>query len=415
MTGFTDCQSETDSQNVLEGLYVDTKIQTEYWNVKNFLRSAWSMNSAFTSSSVQLNSAVFQRQAYSLIPNSITFRNNRWLNLPYMPKWDPGHKYQAYDVSSAFNTIYPVADKEALPEGADDVNPQDSYFSMVFSQNSKTKSVSSTREAVANTFQRFGSYLALCLRFIGYILGAYQRFSLDNSMTKKLYNYVDNERHEDNGVDPDVPSDVNSFKQNLNAEVTERRKPFRYSMWRFFCKKNFSSPWCCCVRHKDNADDKLQSKARTRLYKELDILQIIQKLRVARFVSEISLSEEQRYLVNYHGEYMLFRNDEIAPAFNANRYTDFRPEDPVEARRDNRMRMAVQQAIRNLDPTKHTHQETYKRIMARNRPDEDAIANVRDGNDGGAPPQNPDNGPGGPPNAGYRAVADGNNDQRLLQ
>ena len=50
-------------------------------------------------------------------------------------------------------------------------------------------------------------------------------------------------------------------------------------------------------------------KARKRLYQELDILQIIQKLRVARFVSEISLSEEQRYLINYHTEYMLFRED----------------------------------------------------------------------------------------------------------
>ena len=153
------------------------------------------MNSAFTSASVQLNTAVFQRQAYSLIPNSITFRNNRWLNLPYMPKWDPGQKFQAYELSAAFNTIYPVSDKVS-PTDAEDVNPQDTYFSMVFTQNAKTKSIGSTREAVANTFQRFGSYLALCLRFIGYILGAYQRFSLDNSMTKKLYNYVDNERHE---------------------------------------------------------------------------------------------------------------------------------------------------------------------------------------------------------------------------
>ena len=64
---------------------------------------------------------------------------------------------------------------------------------MKFSQSGKSFTTSSTREAVSNTFQRFGSYLALCLRFIGYILGAYQRFSLDNSMTKKLYNYVEEE------------------------------------------------------------------------------------------------------------------------------------------------------------------------------------------------------------------------------
>lgn len=78
------------------------------------------MNSQFVSNSIQLNSAVFQRQAYSLITNSITFRNNRWFNAPYMPKWDPGFKYKGYGVSSAFNTIYPVANKTALPEGVDD-------------------------------------------------------------------------------------------------------------------------------------------------------------------------------------------------------------------------------------------------------------------------------------------------------
>jgi hypothetical protein len=41
-----------------------------------------------------------------------------------MPKWDPGLKYSAYDVSSSFNTIYPVIDKDALTEtGNKDVNP----------------------------------------------------------------------------------------------------------------------------------------------------------------------------------------------------------------------------------------------------------------------------------------------------
>ena len=64
---------------------------------------------------------------------------------------------------------------------------------MKFTTAGRSLATTSTREAVANTFQRFGSYLALILRFVGYVLGAYQRFSLDNSMTKKLYNYVENE------------------------------------------------------------------------------------------------------------------------------------------------------------------------------------------------------------------------------
>ena len=221
------------------------------------------MNSQFVSNTIQLNSAVYQRQAYSLITNSITFRNNRWFNAPYMPKWDPGHKYKAYGVSSAFNTIYPVNNKTALPDDVDDVNPQDTYFSMQFTQDTKTVSIGSSREAVANTFQRFGSYLALCLRFIGNILGAYQRFSLDNSMTKKLYNHLGSDGQDENDAiqshnEVAPPKDERSFKESLMFE-TKRREPFKYTMWRFMYKKNFSSPWCFCCRHRGERDDNLQA------------------------------------------------------------------------------------------------------------------------------------------------------------
>ena len=93
-------------------------------------------------------------------------------------------------------------------------------------------------------------------------------------------------------------------------------------------KKNFSSPWCCCCRHRGERQDNLQAKAKTRLYQELDIMKIIQKLRVARFVSELELTEEQRYLVNYHNEYMLFNDGH--EDFNAARYTDHRQEENGE-------------------------------------------------------------------------------------
>jgi|Transcript_35926 hypothetical protein len=188
-----------------------------------------------------------------------------------MPKWDPGLKYRAFDVTSPFNSVYSV---DNIVKDADDNNPLDTMLNMRFTQDSKSNSISSTREALSNTFQRFGSYLALCLRFIGYILGAYQKFTFDNSMTKKLYNYV-NESEEQGASNPNVPQSDVEFKNNLLSEARDRRKPFKYSGWRFFCKKNFASPWCCCCRFRDSSEDKLQVKARARLYSELDILNII--------------------------------------------------------------------------------------------------------------------------------------------
>ena len=403
-TNAQNCKTEEESQAVLENMYVETKIQSNFWNSKNFLRNGEEMNAQFVSNEIQLNSAVFQRQAYSLVKNAITFRNNRWINVPYMPKWDPGVKYTAYDVSSAFNTIYPVSTtKEPSPASA--VNPQDTYFSMQFKQNTKTVSTSSTREAVSNTFQRFGSYLALCLRFIGYVLGAYQRFSLDNSMTKKLYNYVEEEQHEDGDHDPEPPAHGEQFKHDLRAECRDRRKPFRYSMWRFFCKKNFASPWCLCCRHSDNYEDKLQAKARSRLYSELDILQIIQKLRIARFVAEKELTDEQRYLVNYHSEYMLFRDENKAKPFNASRYTDHRKEEDVL--RDERVKKTVSSCIDNLNHNDHSVKLTYKAIMGRNRQAEEDHGHIG-GDDSG------NNSANRSPRAGYvqNGVAPQNDDRR---
>lgn len=231
---------------------------------------------------------------------------------------------------------------------------------MQFTENTKTKTISSTREAVSNTFQRFGSYLALCLRFIGYLLGAYQRFSLDNSMTKKLYNHLGNDENENTDKrmeqhhEVEVPKDERAFRENLTHE-TQRREPFKYTMWRFFFKKNFASPWCCCCRHRNEREDNLQAKAKTRLYQELDIMKIIQKLRVARFVAELELTEEQRYLVNYHSEYMLFNDGH--EDFNASRYTDHRQE--VEGSKPSRHEHAknvVEKCISELDPTDYKHQ-----------------------------------------------------------
>ena len=47
-TGRTDCKTEAESQAVIDSMYVQTKIQTQFWNVKNFVRNAQTMNSQWT-------------------------------------------------------------------------------------------------------------------------------------------------------------------------------------------------------------------------------------------------------------------------------------------------------------------------------------------------------------------------------
>ena len=113
-------------------------------------------------------------------------------------------------------------------------------------------------------------------------------------------------------------------------------------------------------------------------------MQMIHKLRIARFVAEQTLSEEQRYLVNYHTEYMLFRDDKKETPFNASRYTDHRADDTDK--RDQRIQNNVEKCISKLDPSneqyKDSYKATYKAIMGRNRASEEQHAEFDDDGEG---------------------------------
>lgn len=45
ITKRTDCKSEAESQNVIDSMYVLTKIQTQFWNTKSYLRNGLHMES----------------------------------------------------------------------------------------------------------------------------------------------------------------------------------------------------------------------------------------------------------------------------------------------------------------------------------------------------------------------------------
>ena len=97
-------------------------------------------------------------------------------------------------------------------------------------------------------------------------------------------------------------------------------------------------------------------------------------MRGARFVGEISLTPEQKYLVNYHSEYMLFRDESRAPVVNFHRYTDHRK--PEDDNRSERIKKNVNECVQALNHEDPGHQETYKRIMSRGRVVEQDMGNV---------------------------------------
>ena len=69
----------------------------------------------------------------------------------------------------------------------------------------------------------------------------------------------------------------------------ESRETFSYKYFRFWQLWRFDKKWCCCCRPKRMRDDHLFKDAKSKLNEELDILEIIKKLRVHQFASTVTL------------------------------------------------------------------------------------------------------------------------------
>ena len=83
----------------------------------------------------------------------------------------------------------------------------------------------------------------------------------------------------------------------------EHRETFTYKYRRWWQFVWLDSKCCCCCRPKRGRQDFLFKNARSKLNEELDILEIVKKLRVSQFTSQITLKPHQRDLVNFFQEY----------------------------------------------------------------------------------------------------------------
>lgn len=93
-------------------------------------------------------------------------------------------------------------------------------------------------------------------------------------------------------------------RDKLQREI-EARGVFSYKFKRFWCRKNFNSSLCCCCRAGSKREDFLWASATKKLNEELDVLEIIKKLRVSQFAADVVLKPRQRDLVNFFQDYNL--------------------------------------------------------------------------------------------------------------
>ena len=72
-------------------------------------------------------------------------------------------------------------------------------------------------------------------------------------------------------------------KQDILADEISSRRTFSYSTGRWYFLRRMSSPFCClcpCLKPKNKRDDILFKDAKQKLYEEIDLLEIVKKLRV---------------------------------------------------------------------------------------------------------------------------------------
>ena len=103
--------------------------------------------------------------------------------------------------------------------------------------------------------------------------------------------------------------------------VIAKRTIFSYRYTREACMRQLSAWYCCCCKLRPRRGDRLFKDARSKLYEEIDILEIIKKLRVNKFTSEVVLKPRQRDLVNFFEEYKLSA-DPPQPPTDGSKTTD---------------------------------------------------------------------------------------------
>ena len=139
-----------------------------------------------------------------------------------------------------------------------------------------------------------------------------------NSLIKKLYSAEEENTDNRQTKQPEFSNLDRVSVQNIDDSVVageddqqkikkeiESRETFSYKYFRFWQLWRFDKKWCCCCRPKRMRDDHLFKDAKSKLNEELDILEIIKKLRVHQFASTVTLKPHQRDLINFFQEYKL--------------------------------------------------------------------------------------------------------------
>ena len=181
-----------------------------------------------------------------------------------------------------------------------------------------------TRPTLASFLWVIGGFLSLVTRLTNFTLAGYQSFTIDKSLIKKIFSWKDDKKKK--AVMPqrtysytgdDTPFGQKT-EQDLLKETIMSRSVFRYT-WCQRAKKSCRQKCCCffcglcqcfCLRNSNRRsakrwratprkEERLFAEGISKLYTEIDLLEVVKQLRISRFMSSIFLTANQRELIKF--------------------------------------------------------------------------------------------------------------------
>ena len=164
--------------------------------------------------------------------------------------------------------------------------PEKSYYSITLQASSVYISKKSSRTTFYDIFRDFGSLLSLTLKFTLLTISRMQGFSMHNSFIKRLYSTKDDKdnRHGQHSSAVSLLESLNrdslNNKERVRDEIDRRGTFSGYKYKRVWCQAWFDKTYCCCCRPRKKREDFIFKDAKSKLNEEVDILEIVKKLRV---------------------------------------------------------------------------------------------------------------------------------------
>ena len=162
-----------------------------------------------------------------------------------------------------------------------------------------------------------------------FTLAGYQSFTLDKSLIKKIFSWKETSKERDrtfyekDGSEDSISYNYNKKQRQLKETIMSRHV-FRYTWtqlrWKefkdrvrcIFCCGFVTARRCCCCERKGRShrsaakkEDRLYAEGLSKLYLEIDLLEVVKQLRISRFMSSIFLTANQRELIKFQKSYAL--------------------------------------------------------------------------------------------------------------